>query len=91
MRKEGTYDHLLVSQADPITVSARDQRDTDQRPEIKRVRVANCQVYAVRRAWHQFLREGFELARSTVERFPPGIFPLETPCRAADEADRHPW
>jgi transposase InsO family protein len=28
----------------------------------------NYQVYGVRKAWHQLKREGFELARCTVER-----------------------
>jgi putative transposase len=28
----------------------------------------NCQVYGVRKTWHQLKREGFERARCTVER-----------------------
>jgi hypothetical protein len=55
-------------QADPAKASARHQRDTELRPEIKRVWDENYQVYGVRKAWHQLKREGFTLARCTVER-----------------------
>jgi len=44
------------------------QRDTELRPEIKRVWDENYQVYGVRKAWYQLKREGFTLARCTVER-----------------------
>lgn len=63
-----TYYHRLACQADPSKASARQQRDTDLRLEIKRVWDENYQVYGVRKAWHQMKREGFELARCTVER-----------------------
>ena len=61
------YDHLACL-ADPSKASARYQRDTELRPEIKWVWDENYQVYGVRKAWHQLKREGFELARCTVER-----------------------
>tara|TARA_R110000796_G_scaffold245269_1_gene369414 strand:- start:347 stop:1072 length:726 start_codon:yes stop_codon:yes gene_type:complete len=63
-----TYYHRLACLADPSKASARHQRDTELRPEIKRVWDESYQVYGVRKAWHQLKREGFELARCTVER-----------------------
>ena len=66
--REGTYYHHLACGADPSRASARHQRDTELRPEIKRVWDENYQVYGVRKAWHQLKREGFTLARCTVER-----------------------
>jgi len=58
----------VVCRADPFRTSARHQRDTQMRPEIKRVWDENYQVYGVRKAWHQLKREGFTLARCTVDR-----------------------
>ena len=58
-----TYYHRLACLADPSNASARYQRDTELRPEIKRVWDENYQVYGVRKAWHQLKREGFEVAR----------------------------
>ena len=63
-----TYYHLLACQADPTKASARHQRDAELRPQIKRVWDENYQVYGVRKAWHQLKREGFDLARCTLER-----------------------
>jgi hypothetical protein len=63
-----TYYHRLACLADPSKASERHQRDAVLRPEIKRVWDENYQVYGVRKAWHQLKREGFELARCTVER-----------------------
>lgn len=60
------------------------------RPEIKRVWDENYQVYGVRKAWHQMKREGFEVARCTVQRLPFGTFSSKTPYRAVDETDRYP-
>jgi hypothetical protein len=57
--REGTFYHQLACQADPARASARHQRDTELRPEIKRVWDENYQVYGVRKAWHQLKREGF--------------------------------
>lgn len=56
-----TYYHRLACRADPAKASARHQRDTELRPEIKRVWEKNYQVYGVRKAWHQMKREGFTL------------------------------
>ena len=63
-----TFYHQLACRADPSKASARYQRDTELRSEIKRVWDENYQVYGVRKAWHQLKREGFTLARCTVER-----------------------
>jgi len=63
-----TYYHCLACRADPSKASSRHQRDTELRPEIKRVWDDNYQVYGVRKAWHQLKREGFTLARCTVDR-----------------------
>lgn len=62
-----TYGHRLACLVDPPKASARHQRYTELRPDIKRVWDANYQVYGVRKAWHQLKREGFEVARCTVE------------------------
>ena len=63
-----TYYHRVACLADPSKASARHQRDRALCPEIQRVWDENYQVYGVRKAWHQLKREGFELARCTVER-----------------------
>lgn len=38
------------------------------RPEIERVFAENFEVYGARKIWRQMLREGFGVARCTVER-----------------------
>jgi putative transposase len=76
-----TFYHRLVCRADPSKTSAGHQRDAELRPEIKRVWDDNYQVYGVRKGeplkaplvqaqWrtHQMKREGFTLARCTVDR-----------------------
>ena len=61
------YDHL-AKQADPERFSDRAKRDGELRPEIKRVFEANFKVYGVRKVWRQMRREGFDVARCTIER-----------------------
>lgn len=63
-----TYYHQLACRADPTKASARQQRDAELRSEITRIWKDNYQVYGARKAWHQLKREGFEVARCTVER-----------------------
>ncbi len=63
-----TYYWQQACRADPSKASGRAQRDAELRPEIKRIWDDNYQVYGVRKAWHQLKREGFEVARCTVER-----------------------
>lgn len=46
----------------------RASRDAALRPEVSRVFAENLEVYGVRKVWRQMMREGFEVARCTVER-----------------------
>ena len=48
--------------------SARAKHDQALRPEIKRVREFNTQVYGVPKVWKQINREGFAETRCTVGR-----------------------
>jgi putative transposase len=48
--------------------SARRRRDTQLKLEIQRVFDDNYQVYGARKIWRQLHREGFKVARCTVER-----------------------
>lgn len=61
------YDHN-AKRRDPQQRSARAQRDEERKAEIQRVFDANFGVYGVRKVWWQLLREGYEIARCTVER-----------------------
>jgi len=63
-----TYYEQKVRQADPGRLPPRTHRDAVLRPEIRRVWDANFQVYGARKVWRQLNREGFEVARCTVER-----------------------
>jgi len=63
-----TYRRHAARRAAPSTAPARIQRDAQLRTEIRRVWDENFQVYGVRKVWHQLHREGFEVARCTVER-----------------------
>ena len=46
----------------------RVQRDRALVPEIRRVYEENFHVYGARKVWRQLRREGFTIARCTVER-----------------------
>ena len=48
--------------------SAREIRDEKLKVEIERVHAENFGVYGARKVWRQMKREGFEVARCTVER-----------------------
>ena len=61
------YDHL-AKRANPDLRSDRAKQDQALRPEIKRTWEENYRVYGVRKVWHQMRREGFQVARCTVER-----------------------
>jgi transposase InsO family protein len=63
-----TYYERLAKRADPSRQSARAQRDADLRAEITRVFNDNFKVYGARKVWRQMRREGFDIARCTVER-----------------------
>ena len=63
-----TYHEHAAQRRDPERMSARAKRDEVLKVEVKRVFHSNFGVYGVRKAWRQLLREGFAVARCTVER-----------------------
>ena len=63
-----TYHDHVAKRVDPGKLSARAKRDRALRPEIARVFAANFEVYGARKVWRQLGREGFRVARCTVER-----------------------
>ncbi|MGB5077515.1 MAG: IS3 family transposase [Sphingorhabdus sp.] len=63
-----TYHKHVAQQRDPGRLSARARRDKDLKPEVARVFAENFAVYGVRKVWRQMTREGFSVARCTVER-----------------------
>ena len=63
-----TYHEHAARRADPAKLSARAQRDVSLKVEIQRVFTENFEVYGVRKVWRQLRREGFDIARCTVER-----------------------
>jgi len=63
-----TYHAHKARQHDPQRHSDRHRRDQALLPEIERVWNENFRVYGVRKLWRQLRREGFDVARCTVER-----------------------
>ena len=63
-----TYHLHVTKRADPAKMSARARRDEALKVEIKRVFEDNYEVYGTRKVWRQLQREGFDIARCTVER-----------------------
>jgi putative transposase len=63
-----TYREHAARRADPAKLSARAKRDVSLKVEIRRVFAENFAVYGVRKVWRQLRREGFDIARCTVER-----------------------
>jgi putative transposase len=63
-----TYRERASQRRDPARLSTRRQRDLTLKPEVQRVFDANFGVYGVRKVWRQMRREGFDIARCTVER-----------------------
>ncbi|WP_443025013.1 IS3 family transposase [Sphingomonas sp. Leaf4] len=61
------YEHVAQRQ-DPSRLSARAREDLILKAEIARVFAENFAVYGVRKVWRQMMREGFAVARCTVER-----------------------
>ena len=55
-------------EADPARLSKRAVRDMELREDIERVWKENFGVYGARKVWRQLRREGFDVARCTVER-----------------------
>jgi transposase InsO family protein len=63
-----TYHEQKARQADPARLPARVQRDEVLCDEIQRVWQENRRVYGARKVWDQLEREGFSVARCTIER-----------------------
>ncbi len=63
-----TYHEHAARQRDPEKLPARAKRDEALKIELKRVFDSNFGVYGARKVWWQLLREGFPVARCTVER-----------------------
>jgi putative transposase len=63
-----TYHERVRQRRDPSLLSARAQRDLTLKLEVQRVFDASFGVYGVRKVWRQMRREGFDIARCTVER-----------------------
>jgi len=63
-----TYYAHKARQRNPQQRSARALRDEKLLPDVERVWRENFRVYGVRKLWRQLRREGFDVARCTVER-----------------------
>ena len=63
-----TYHAHAHRRADPEAAPARVKRDAALKLEIQRVFDENFGVYGARKVWRQLRREGFDVARCTVER-----------------------
>ena len=63
-----TFHAAAARRRRPDTAPPRIRRDAELKPEILRVFNENFGVYGVRKVWRQMLREGFDVARCTVER-----------------------
>jgi transposase InsO family protein len=63
-----TYRKHVAQRRDTTRLSARAQRDLFLKPEVARVFAENFAVYGVRKVWRQMQREGYNIARCTVER-----------------------
>ena len=63
-----TYHAQIAQRIDPSKRSARAQRDAELKIKVQRVFAENFGVYGVRKVWRQLRREGFTVARCTVER-----------------------
>ncbi len=63
-----TYYQHKAREADAAKVPARLLRDRVLMPHIQRVWEENFRVYGARKVWRQLTREGFAVARCTIER-----------------------
>jgi transposase InsO family protein len=63
-----TYRAHAARRRNPELASARERRDRALASEVRRVFEENFSVYGARKVWRQLRREGFEVARCTVER-----------------------
>jgi putative transposase len=69
-----TYHKHAAKRADPAKLSARAKRDVSLKAAVRRVFAENFEVYGVRKVWRQLRREGFDIARCTVERLMRGMW-----------------
>src|SRR5215213_9869529 len=63
-----TYHDHVAKRLDPSRLSDRAKRDEALKIEVRRVFEDNFRVYGARKVWRQLRREGFTIARCTVER-----------------------
>lgn len=63
-----SYHERVAQRRDPGRQTARSQRDESLKPEVMRVFGENFSVHGVRKVWQQMQREGFDVARCTVQR-----------------------
>ncbi|MGU3662373.1 IS3 family transposase [Novosphingobium olei] len=63
-----SYHEHAARLADPARRSARARRDDGMCEQIRRVHEASFGLYGSRKVWHQLRREGFDVAKCTVER-----------------------
>jgi putative transposase len=63
-----TYHQRALEARQPERASARSRTDAALRGEIARVWEENRQLYGARKIWRALRREGFDVARCTVER-----------------------
>ena len=63
-----TYHAHVALRIDAGKRSARGRRDAELKVEVQRVFAENFGVYGARKVWRQLRREGFAVARCTVER-----------------------
>ena len=63
-----TYHDHVAKRLDPSRLSDRAKRDEALKIEMRRVFEENFRVYGARKVWRQLRREGFTIARCTVER-----------------------
>ena len=63
-----TYHDHVAKRLDFLRLSDRAKRDEALKIEVRRVFEENFRVYGARKVWRQLRREGFTIARCTVER-----------------------
>src|SRR5262245_34372045 len=63
-----TYYAHVAQRIDASKRSARARRDGELKVEVQRVFAENFGVYGARKVWRQLRREGFSVARCTIER-----------------------
>ena len=62
------YWRYVARKRNPLLRSLRAERDEQLSHEIERIWRVNLQVYGAKKVWHQLKREGWSVARCTVER-----------------------